>query len=216
MLSSRGAPEFGIDPFTVHCNKDKNNFSAVEVSYQDAIHVVRVFAILTFHKRKLFCLDQDENVRTVLVVGRLKNVNTSTRRWDSIHCPMLQYDLVSRTNQLEVDVIDLTSIIRPCCLMPIFDSTFRPNYKEVRSDLIPRTRNLTFVGHRLFYLSPIPTMTHFKVMNYKVIDDVIDRIVVSSVLSNSTETTKQKEERREREKLHCAAFIFKQRRIDMD
>ena len=209
MLSSRGAPEFGIDPFTVHCNKDKNNFSAVEVSYQDAIHVVRVFAILTFHKRKILSLDQDENVRTVLVVGRLRNVNTSTRRWDSIHCPMLQYDLAARSNQLEVDVIDLTSIIRPCCLMPIFDSTFRPNYREVRNDLISRTsRHPTFLGNRRFYLVPIPTMIYFKVMNYKVIDEVIDRIVVSSVLSNSNETARQIQDRKERERNYIALHLF--------
>jgi hypothetical protein len=209
MLSSRGAPELGIDPFTVHCNKDKNNFSAVEVSYQDAIHVVRVFAIVTFHKRNLFSLDQDENVRIVLVVGRLRNFNTSTRRLDSIHCPMLQYDLQTRTNQLEVDVIDITSIIRPCCLMPIFDSNFRPNYKEVRNDLIPNSRHPTFVGHRLFYHVRIPTMIYFKVMNYKVIDEVIDRIVVPRVLSNSTtETPTQTKERKELERNYIALHLF--------
>jgi hypothetical protein len=122
---------------------------------------------------------------------------------------MLQYDLAARSNQLEVDVIDLTSIIRPCCLMPIFDSTFRPNYKEVRSDLISRTsRHPTFLGNRRFYLVPIPTMIYFKVMNYKVIDEVIDRIVVSSVLSNTNETAKQIKDRKERERNYIALHLF--------
>ena len=40
------------------------------------------------------------------------------------------------------------------------------------------------------------------------IDDVIDRIVVPRVLSNSTETTKQKDARRERERNYIALHLF--------
>jgi beta-galactosidase beta subunit len=51
-------------------------------------------------------------------------------------------------------------------------------------------------------------MIYFKVMNYKVIDEVIDRIVVSSVLSNSNETARQIQDRKERERNYIALHLF--------
>ena len=203
-LSSKGDPGVGIDPFTLHCNANKNNFSAVAVSYQKEVHIVRVFAIVTLHKKCILDPQVDVDVRTVLVVGRLRKIDDS-RRLDSIHCPILQYDLQQRSNKLEVDVIDLTSIIWPCCLIPLFTKHFRPKYTETRADLTATTR-ATYIAKARFFQVPIPTMHHFKVVNYKVIDDAIDRVYPPK--QSLEETTSQKRQREDMEKNYIAYHLF--------
>jgi hypothetical protein len=176
MLSSKGKPDEGIEPFVIHCNSRTNNFSAIEVSYQgDKTEVVRVFAIITLHQMKFTNPAQEHSIRTVLVCGRLRE-NTRIRRGreDSIHCPILEYDILRNTSVLEVDVIDLTSIVRPAMLMPIFTKDFRPEYAEKSTDLTVSRTAANFYGKRQFYHVPIPTMHYFNVVNYNLIDEVID------------------------------------------
>ena len=134
---------------------------------------MRVFGIVTMHEMSQTKTPSEINVRTLLICACLKR-REATSRLDSIHCPILEYDILR--NALEVDVIDLTSIIKPACLMPIFTSTFRPDFQEIRADLTADRRFPTsrYYGNRQFYHVPIPTMRNFKVINFGVIDAAIN------------------------------------------
>ena len=102
--------------------------------------------------------------------------NTRIRRGreDSIHCPILEYDILRNTSVLEVDVIDLTSIVRPAMLMPIFTKDFRPEYAEKSTDLTVSRTAANFYGKLQFHLVPSPTMHYFKAVNFNLIDEIID------------------------------------------
>ena len=214
MISSRGKPELGIQPFTIHCNAETNYFSAVEVSFQSQVQeIVRIFGIVTLHEMSQTNPPRENNVRTLLVCACLKR-REAARRLDSIHCPILEYEIVR--NALEVDVIDLTSIIRPACLMPIFTSIFRPDFEEKRADLTADRRGPTsrYYGLRQFYHVPIPTMRNFKVINFGVIDAAINVRYRSTSFGtgNATisveETAGEKRQREERESNYIAHHLF--------
>ena len=212
MLSSSGKPELGIEPFTIHCNVKTNNFSSIELSYQDdEQHVVRVFGIVSLHQMRSDDPRKEKKVRIVLICGRLKKIETTARkRVDSIHCQILKYDILSGTNSLEVDVIDLTSIIRPACLIPVFTSTFRPKFQEKSTDLLSDRRIATsrYYGHRHFYHVPIPTMRYFKVINFQVIDAAIDMTTACDLMAVEEETQRERKEREARESNYIAHHLF--------
>ena len=214
MLSSRGKPELGIAPFTIHCNAQTNNFSSLEVSYiNEQKEVVMVFGIVTLHEMGPSNPTNQEVFRTVLVCGRLRKHETSRamgKRHDSIHCQIVEYDIKRNSNALEVDVIDLTSIIYPACVIPIFTQSFRPNYREKKADLTVDRRNPFFYGNRNFYHVPIPTMHYFKVINYQVIDAAIDiryRSAYGNGGNHVMPVEETNEEKKNREELERNNFI---------
>ena len=120
-LSSKGANDIGISPFVIHCNARDNSFSAVEVNFgmDVGIVVVRIGAIITLELVEA----PNPSRRTVLVGYPLKRDETR-KKWG---CPVLQYETCR--GALEVVVFDLTSIIRPACLIPEFTKLFPVDFK---------------------------------------------------------------------------------------
>jgi hypothetical protein len=125
-LSSKGAKDIGIPPFVIHCNARDNSFSAVEVNFgmDVGIVVVRIGAIITLELVEA----PNPSRRTVLVGYPLKRDETR-KKWG---CPVLQYETCTagaNRGALEVVVFDLTSIIRPACLIPEFTNVFPVDFK---------------------------------------------------------------------------------------
>ena len=160
MLSSKGKREFGIPPFTIHCNRTKDAFSAIEINLaeNDGIQVlpVRVFAIVTLEENK--DMDNTTQSRTVLLCCLLKK-DTTRKNWDA--SPVFKYDRVN--GMLDYVVIDLTSVVRPACLIPEktsrFPATFREEYNQQERD----SQN---PKHRRFFHVKIPTMHYIKVIEW--------------------------------------------------
>ena len=174
MLSSRGKPEIGIQPFTIRAYD--NQFSALEVNavvddetQQRGIIVVRVAAILSLqdvergphHGRgKRQRIQQPEhNQRTILVCYLLEKDRTR-REWDASN--VLKY--TRKNGMLDTIVIDLTSVVRPACLIPQLTKHFHRSFKE---SWVHQMRNCyENPKERLFHHIQIPTMHYINVVDW--------------------------------------------------
>jgi hypothetical protein len=146
-LSSKGAKDIGIPPFVIHCNARDNSFSAVEVNFgmDVGIVVVRIGAIITLELVEA----PNPSRRTVLVGYPLKRDETR-KKWG---CPVLQYETCRGV--LEVVVFDLTSIIRPACLIPEFTNVFPVDFK---ADFEDQRRAGAKPSLRRYFHESIPQM----------------------------------------------------------
>jgi hypothetical protein len=155
-LSSKGANDIGISPFVIHCNARDHSFSAVEVNFGTDIGtvVVRIGAIITLELVEAPNLSR----RTVLVGYPLKRDETR-KKWG---CPVLQYEICR--GALEVVVFELTSIIRPACLIQEFTNNFPVDFKAHFDHQLLRTGPKPSL-RRYFYES-IPQMHCVKVIDW--------------------------------------------------
>jgi hypothetical protein len=159
-LSSKGANDIGISPFVIHCNARDNSFSAVEVNFGMDVGtvVVRIGAIITLEEVKA----SNPSRRTVLVGYPLKRDETR-KKWG---CPVLQYETCTagaNRGVLESVVFDLTSIIRPACLIPEFTNHFPVDFKAHFED---QRRAGAKPSLRRYFHEPIPQMHCVKVIDW--------------------------------------------------
>jgi hypothetical protein len=174
MLSSRGKPEIGIQPFTIRAYD--NQFSALEVNavvddetQRRGIIVVRVGAILSLHdlergphhgRGKRQRIQQPKhNQRTILVCYLLEKDRTR-REWDASN--VLKY--TRKNGMLDTIVIDLTSVVRPACLIPQLTKHFHRSFTESREHQM-RGGNEN-PKERLFFHVQIPTMHYINVVDW--------------------------------------------------
>jgi hypothetical protein len=174
-ISSTGANDIGIQPFVISCNNVFNIFSAVEVNFGNGnISVVLVGAIVSLERVAAPALSR----RTVLV-GFLLKKDVTRNKWG---CPVLQYDICSsgpHKGALEVVVFDLTSIVRPACLIPEFTKAFPVGFRPTYQHQILKTGSAPSL--RRFYHVSIPYMHYIK---------VVDWIEIQQARMNRNEDTK--------------------------
>ena len=158
-------------------------FCACEVNFKDAeetsdgvgvangmdnnvITLVRVFAIVTLTEYSTRD-DKPISSRTVLVCAGLDDASRISGQ--KIRNSLVQYEY-KKTGQnkgaQEIHVIDLTSVVRPACLIPVFDKDFPIDFKEQYSDQLKLLSFKSHWRHRRFYFVPIYTMHHFTVVDF--------------------------------------------------
>ena len=187
-LSFRGLDRLGIPPYSIECNSESPRnmkergernketdqvFSACEVNFgaddngEAIITTVRIFAIVTLstYKNKTTTKGSEKArlCRTILVCAPLmKDINPKE---SFIKNDSLLYDFEG--NVLQIYVVDLSSVVRPACVIPIFNEHFPIDHKEKYEDLLASQAKC---GHhwrnRRFLFVPIYQMHYFTVINF--------------------------------------------------
>ena len=152
-----GSTDLGIDPFDITCNQkvprnckniERNQiydhqFDHVEVKYSDNSEttVVKVLAIVLLQRKQNVKLNGTIFIKTESKFSLLVLRMESTPCLNSTHLKkrLLKYSLdkkgINTILGLNIDIIDISCVVRPAWVNPIFTKDFVPNYKERITDI---------------------------------------------------------------------------------
>ena len=169
-LACTGIKSFGVPAFKIYANRlvPKNrraikdnqefhpNFSCLEVTFrgEEVFSVVRVLAIIKVEG------DEFSDIRLLVVQLR----PTADARTNFLAAKKLEYSFTpaegGRRDGLDIHLIELSSIVRPACVVPVFPIGWNAYMHEEFKDVV----NRTYKRFR-FYLVPIHQICEFAVIN---------------------------------------------------